>query len=74
MGAAHAAKARVPALAAGVNLMLAERTTAATQVIVSEFHLKEEANDTMSKACAPALAAGVNVMLAERTTAATQAC
>lgn len=32
MAAAHAAKALVPALAAGVNLMLAERTTAATQV------------------------------------------
>lgn len=32
LGAAHAARAGVAALAAGVNLMLAERTTAATQV------------------------------------------
>jgi acyl transferase domain-containing protein len=33
MGAAHAAKADVSTLAAGVNLMLAERTSAATQVV-----------------------------------------
>ena len=34
MGASHAAKAHVPALASGINLMLAERTTAATQVLL----------------------------------------
>ena len=54
LGAAHAAKANVPALAAGVNLMLAERTTAATQVLPWPFcwiQIEESKMHLLSLAC-----------------------
>ena len=58
MGAAHVAKASVPALAAGVNLMLAERTTAATQVLHWLFcwiQIEDSKMHLLSLACSSVL-------------------